>query len=213
MKNLVTFIGRVSDGMFLVATLDSGHEVEDLERHAKRIIRALSTNSPSKCTITAGPFFYHYMIENGVCYLTAVDKSFPKRLAFLYLEELCREFEQDFAADVPLFSRPYQAINFDPKMNRIRREYIDPHSTKHLQKLNTDLSEIHNIMVENIQEVLRRGENLENVQMRTSHLLSESKKFEKSSKYIRLQHLWKTWAPIISLCLIVLFFVYWKLFR
>jgi hypothetical protein len=32
------------------------------------------------------------MIEHGVCYLTLCDKGFPKRLAFLYLEEVHGEF-------------------------------------------------------------------------------------------------------------------------
>lgn len=36
-----------------------------------------------------------YLIENGICYLTLTDKSYPKRLAFLFLEDICKEFEND----------------------------------------------------------------------------------------------------------------------
>jgi hypothetical protein len=40
-----------------------------------------------------------YMIERGICYLTLTDKSYPKRLAFLFLEEINREFEADLKAE------------------------------------------------------------------------------------------------------------------
>lgn len=40
-----------------------------------------------------------YMIEQGICYLTLADKGYPKRLAFLYLEEIHQEFEQELRND------------------------------------------------------------------------------------------------------------------
>lgn len=40
-----------------------------------------------------------YLIEKGICYLTLTDKSYPKRLAFLFLEEISREFESDLKAE------------------------------------------------------------------------------------------------------------------
>lgn len=79
----------------------------------------------------------------------------------------------------------------DPRMSRIRKEYIDPRSAKNLQKLNADLHDIHNIMVSNIQDVLKRGEKLENIQNMSSTLVSDSKQFEKQSKYINLLYLWR----------------------
>jgi vesicle transport protein SEC22 len=39
------------------------------------------------------------MIEKGICYLTLTDKAYPKRLAFLFLEEINREFESDLKSE------------------------------------------------------------------------------------------------------------------
>ena len=36
-----------------------------------------------------------YMIDQGICYLTLTERSYPKRLAFLFLEEIARDFEAD----------------------------------------------------------------------------------------------------------------------
>jgi vesicle transport protein SEC22 len=52
------------------------------------------------------------MIELNVCYLVICDKTYPKRLAFSYLEELQREFQEKFGADVPGAARPYTFVKF-----------------------------------------------------------------------------------------------------
>ena len=39
------------------------------------------------------------MIEQGICYLTLAEKGYPKRLAFLYLEEIHQEFVGELRQD------------------------------------------------------------------------------------------------------------------
>lgn len=50
-------------------------------------------------SIESGQYTFHYMIDNGICYLSLTEKSYPKRLAFLFLEEIAREFEADLRAE------------------------------------------------------------------------------------------------------------------
>lgn len=38
-----------------------------------------------------------YLIQNGIVYLTIADKSYPRKLAFSYLDELSKEFERSYA--------------------------------------------------------------------------------------------------------------------
>ena len=40
-------------------------------------------------------FFSSYMISEGICYLALTDKGYPKRLAFLFLEEISHDFVED----------------------------------------------------------------------------------------------------------------------
>jgi vesicle transport protein SEC22 len=110
------------------------------------------------------------------------------------------------------FRRPYAAIDFEPRMAQIRNAYLDPHSPGNVQKLNQDLNEIRNIMCQNIQEVLHRGEKLSSVSSKSSHLLHESKKFDKLAKYMNWQYWLKTVGPLIAVFLIVLVILYWKFF-
>lgn len=45
------------------------------------------------CLYFATPYF-SYMVENGICYLTLCESSYPRKLAFHYLQDLQQELER-----------------------------------------------------------------------------------------------------------------------
>jgi hypothetical protein len=55
---------------------------------------------------------YSYIIEGRVCYLTMCDRSYPKKLAFQYLEDLKNEFEKVNGSQIETAARPYSFIKF-----------------------------------------------------------------------------------------------------
>ena len=92
----LTMLARVADGLPLAEGLDSDRQ-QDLEQYkqqAKTLFKKLSQGPPppSRMSYESGAFFLHYLIEGGVCYLTLCDRGYPKKLAYQYLEDLCKEF-------------------------------------------------------------------------------------------------------------------------
>eukprot|EP00953_Heterococcus_sp_UTEX-ZZ885_P031606 16568-Heterococcus_DN1.PRE.1 len=187
---MLTFIARVMDGLLLVASMDSGAEnQESAEIHrsqAKQILKKLNPQSVAKCSIESKPVVFHYMIEQGICYLTLTDKGYPKRLAFLYLDELHEAFVQelqrdhgnDWRSQVETVSRPYGFIKFDKVIQRKRRDFLDPSSRDNMARLNNDLADIHDIMKKNIQE---------------------AEQFKWNSKKLSLMALWQKYAPLVAI--------------
>lgn len=56
---------------------------------------------------------FSYIIENGVCYLCICEKSYPRKLAFSYLEELAKEFNLSYGNEVDKPGlRPYAFVKF-----------------------------------------------------------------------------------------------------
>lgn len=55
---------------------------------------------------------FSYIIEGHVCYLTLCDRSYPKKLAFQYLEELKNEFERVNGNQIETAARPYAFVKF-----------------------------------------------------------------------------------------------------
>lgn len=52
-----------------------------------------------------------------MCYLVLCEGSFPKKLAFAYLEDLQAEFHEQHGKKVPTVSRPYSFIEFGEKFS------------------------------------------------------------------------------------------------
>ncbi|EAZ06491.1 hypothetical protein OsI_28731 [Oryza sativa Indica Group] len=109
----LTMIARVTDGLPLVEGLDDGRDLKDADfykQQAKLLFKNLSKgqHEASRMSIETGP----YIIEGRVCYLTMCDHSYPKKLAFQYLEDLKNEFERVNGNQIETAARPYAFIKF-----------------------------------------------------------------------------------------------------
>jgi len=177
---LITLIGRLSDGLPLAASMADerdafGGELETYERQAKKILRSVSKQhaeagsyqpaaSPPEpyVTVESGDHFsFHYIIDVGVCILTLTEKAYPRRLAYDYLDELRTEFQVVHGKQVEVASRPYEFIRFDTFIQKTKKLYSDSRTQRNLDKLNSDLREVHSIMTKNINDVLGRGQTLD----------------------------------------------------
>ncbi len=117
-----TIIARVADGLPLAASMDD-EEAEDLadyKSQAKLIFKRLTPQSDPKCSIETGPYVFHYLIERGICYLCLSERSYPKKLAFAYLEELEKEFGEKYGSEVGGVARPYAFVKFGRYRNEHR---------------------------------------------------------------------------------------------
>eukprot|EP00596_Hydrurales_sp_CCMP1899_P007681 CAMPEP_0119033658 /NCGR_PEP_ID=MMETSP1177-20130426/714_1 /TAXON_ID=2985 /ORGANISM="Ochromonas sp, Strain CCMP1899" /LENGTH=194 /DNA_ID=CAMNT_0006990571 /DNA_START=260 /DNA_END=841 /DNA_ORIENTATION=+ len=187
------FIARVTDGLVLVASMEhgsssstAGGRMEVYKTQAKQLLKKLNSRSTAKMSIDSNQYIFHYLIDNGIVYLILTDKGYPKRLAFLFLEEMAKEFEADLKAEhgeqwlsiVETVGRQYAFIKFDRIIQRKRRDYNDPSSVSNTKKLNDDLCNIQDVMRKSIDDVLERGKKLNEVQEISRNLASESSKYK-----------------------------------
>lgn len=223
MPPLLTFVARLSDGLPLVASFaQTSINLDVQKKQAKDVLRNLNSNgrSVSKMSIeTTDQKVFHYLIQQNICYLTLTEHSYPKRLAFLYLEEVADAFLEYLSSThdglqvIETTARPYAFIQADPIIQRKQREFVDPKSSANSNKLNQDLSDIHSIMRQNITQVLDRGEKLENVSQISSNLMSESKKFKWGAKKLSFWAKVNTYAPVAAMGLFVVVVLWLKFFR
>uniref|UniRef100_A0A8R7TTE8 Longin domain-containing protein n=1 Tax=Triticum urartu TaxID=4572 RepID=A0A8R7TTE8_TRIUA len=122
----LTMIARITDGLPLAEGLDDGRDLKDADfykQQAKLLFKNLSKgqHESSRLSIETGPYYFHYIIESRVCYLTMCDRSYPKKLAFQYLEDLKNEFERVNGSQIETAARPYAFIKF----GMVLRSYMD----------------------------------------------------------------------------------------
>ncbi|PHJ23974.1 synaptobrevin family protein [Cystoisospora suis] len=224
----VTFVSRSSDGLLLCETWDdigTNPQVHALKHQAKQILKRLGhaggSTSNSKCSIDAGPFKYHYIMEDGVTFLTVCGSSYPKKLAFSFLEDIRAAFQEelqtafgthavDYRSIIETIEKPYYFVKFDRTIQRKKQEYKDPDSSRAIMKLNQSLTEVTGIMRKNIDDILLRGENLEDVERKASDLKDASQKFKGLAKVLSFRALLQQYAPFLVFGLFIVIIFVWK---
>ncbi|KAF3858745.1 hypothetical protein F7725_011946 [Dissostichus mawsoni] len=146
----LTMIARVADGLPLAASIQedeqSGRDLQHYQSQAKQLCRKLNAQSPDRCTLEAGDMNFHYLIAEGVCYLFLCEASFPKKMAFAYLEELHTEFYDQYGKRVTTVTRPYSFIEFDTYIQKTKRSYVDGRARRNFSSINTELQDVQRIM-------------------------------------------------------------------
>eukprot|EP00585_Thalassiosira_rotula_P005423 CAMPEP_0196140796 /NCGR_PEP_ID=MMETSP0910-20130528/7575_1 /TAXON_ID=49265 /ORGANISM="Thalassiosira rotula, Strain GSO102" /LENGTH=228 /DNA_ID=CAMNT_0041401709 /DNA_START=426 /DNA_END=1112 /DNA_ORIENTATION=+ len=227
MPPLLTFVARSSDGLPLVANTApdfSQGVTQEHKNQAKDILRGLggTAGASAKLSIdTTNNLIFHYLVRDTLVHLTLTERSYPKRLAFLYLDEIADAFLESLVNDhgesgwrtaLATTARPYAFIKFDLIIQRRRKDFVDPTSRQNTTKLNEDLADIQSIMRKNINEVLDRGEKLENVGNISSNLVKESKKFKWGAKKLTWQAMVNQYGPVVAAGVFVVFVLYMKFF-
>ncbi|XP_037518896.1 vesicle-trafficking protein SEC22b isoform X2 [Dermacentor andersoni] len=212
---LMTMIARVADGLPLSASVQDDQQQlgvgnTEYQNQAKMLFKKLNNQSFSRSTIETGPYNFHYMIENGVCYLVLTEKSFSKRLAFSFLEDLQNEFNSQYGSRVNSVNRPYSFIEFDTYIQKAKKAFMDSRARRNLSSLNSELQDVQRIMVQNIDDVLQRGSVISELDSKASNLSLLSQKYKKDARYLNLR---STYAKIAAVSVVIFVaFLYFYIF-
>jgi vesicle transport protein SEC22 len=216
-----TIIVRATDALPLAASVDDEQTEQALQEHkqqSKLIFRRISPNSEPRCSIESGAYTLHYLISNNVVFLTIADKSYPRKLAFSYLDELSKEFDTTYGNKVEGVKRPYAFVGFDTFMSKTARLYRDSRTAaasasaggNALDRLNDDLQDVTRIMTKNMEELLWRGDSLDKMSHLSTSLRSESEKYRRAARNINFQAMLRQYAPLAALVFFLIVFLWWR---
>ncbi|KAI5450727.1 SNAP receptor [Naganishia albida] len=225
-----TMIFRVPDGLPLAASVDdngSEQQLAEPKQQSKLISRRLTEKSEPACSIETGNFMIHYLLVDQVAYLTICDKSYPRKLAFSYLDELSKEFQRSYESQIASANRPYSFRGFDTFISKTTRLYEDTRTAQtaalahgaegapggsNLDKMNAELQDVTRIMTKNMEDLLWRGDSLDRMSTLSTSLRSESAKYRKAARNINLQAMLRKWAPVGGIAFFMIVFIYWRFF-
>eukprot|EP01031_Cornospumella_fuschlensis_P001750 gene1750-2184_t len=123
---------------------------------------------------------FHYIVDQGITFLCMSDESAKRRITFAFLEDIKKIWRERYTA-VEQSALPF-ALNdmFSP----ILRQKIDFYNTNpsadNITRVQAQIDEVKDVMLENIDRVLERGERIELLVDKTTRMNEQSIKFEKS---------------------------------
>jgi vesicle-associated membrane protein 7 len=162
----------------------------------------------------SGRYVFHYMVKEGVTFLCFATKEHKTAVCFAFLDEISKRFKATYdqgqiesaLAYSPQFEEFARVV--EQEMNRFgHMKFAD----NKIAEVNEKVEATKNVMKENVQKVIERGDNIETLIEKTDILVQKSDSFRVNTKTLERNLWWKNVKIWIILILVVLFLI-WLIF-
>ncbi|KAJ9461215.1 25.3 kDa vesicle transport protein [Diplonema papillatum] len=208
-----TSIYRLGDGLLLCSHGSSGGVSDHESTVFRHVQQQYHAGSLARHTFLEGAEASFFILnDNNVCYICCSPRGNSREAVHAFLEDVRREFHDMFSLhEINAASRQYQLINFDKVIMRISRRFDGAGHNPKVLALQKELTEVTSIMKQSLEDVLGRGEKLDNLYNQSNKLKSESANYSKKTKQLtRMAFLRKAAVPA-AITLSALMLISWKL--
>lgn len=188
------------------------------------ILPKLQHTTPEHKTLDVDPYFAHYHTlapssfppaqssAGGLTFLVVAEKQLGQRIPFGFLANLQKRFFEDFdPASTDFASLPhYGCASFNATMRRLMDEQGGTQEGQRdaLRTAQREIDGVREIMTENIERVLERGERIDLLVDKTDRLGTTARDFRVRSRGLRRRMWWKNVKLMVLLVLVVIFLIY-----
>jgi len=177
-----------------------------------RVLLEKIPEQDGKMTYVYDEYVFHYIVENGICYLCMSDEKNKHRIPFAFLEDTKNNFLMKFGLETAQQAIAF-AMNEDFKsLLNERMEYYNSdeadRSIDNIGNVKSQIDEVKDVMVQNIERVLERGEKIELLVDKTDQLNQQAFRFESSSRSLRRTLYWRQMRCRAIVGLVVLITLY-----
>ena len=177
----------------------------DLARSTQALEKLSEDNT--RFTYTADGHTFNYVVENGFTYLVVADSSLGRHVPFACLDRIKTEFVRDHATEAQDAIAHSLNKSFAPRL----KEHLEfcsanPEAVSKVSQVQQQVSQVKEIMMDNIEKVLDRGEKIELLVDKSDALRFQADNFHKTGRQLRR----KMWCEnmkmkaIIGLVLLVI---------
>eukprot|EP00252_Welwitschia_mirabilis_P001603 TRINITY_DN11501_c0_g1_i2.p1 TRINITY_DN11501_c0_g1~~TRINITY_DN11501_c0_g1_i2.p1 ORF type:complete len:222 (+),score=45.14 TRINITY_DN11501_c0_g1_i2:217-882(+) len=158
--------------------------------------------SNNKFTYTCDGYTFNFLVEDGFAYCVVADESVGRQIPMVFLERIKEDFKRGYSggrADIAVAHSLNKEFGF--KLKEHMQYCVDhPEEITKLAKVKAQVSEVQGVMMDNIEKVIHRGEELEVVVNKSENLSSQAQVFKNQGTQLRR----KMWFQNMKVKLIVL---------
>lgn len=175
---------------------------------AKQILDKIPGSDDSNVSYSQDRFIFHVRRTDGLTVLCMADESAGRRIPFAFLEDIHQRFVRTYARAI----HSAQAYGMNDEFSRVlsqQMEYYsnDPNADR-INRLKGEMSQVRNVMIENIDKVLERGDRLELLVDKTTNMQGNTFRFRKQARRFRSTVWWRNVKLTIALIILLLVIVY-----
>ncbi|EFJ39880.1 hypothetical protein VOLCADRAFT_70298 [Volvox carteri f. nagariensis] len=150
------------------------------------------TNPESKFTIACDRHTFNFLVHNGYTFCVVADEAYGRQIPFAFLERVRDEFESRYADKARTAAAHSMDRTFGPRL-KTHMEYCmeHPEEISKIAAVQKKVNEVKDVMVENIEKVLERGEKIELLVDKTDDLRNQVRDFQRKGRQLRSKMWWQ----------------------
>ncbi|KAF2473824.1 vesicle-associated membrane protein-like protein [Lindgomyces ingoldianus] len=188
------------------------------------ILPKINHDSHQMLTYKLKDYFVHYIASapsdyppsqtsaGGLTFLTIAEQSLGRRIPFGFLVNTQKKFLQEFDPSQTDFSAlpSYGCASFNSSLKKLMVEQGATQAGQQdaLRTAQHEIDGVREIMTENIERVLERGERIDLLVDKTDRLGVNARDFRVRSRGLRRRMWWKNIKLMVLLVLVVIFLIY-----
>ncbi|XP_047951467.1 vesicle-associated membrane protein 721-like [Salvia hispanica] len=147
--------------------------------------------SSNKFTYNCDGHTFNYHVENGFTYCVVAVESTGRQLPIAFLERVKEDFNKRYGGGKATTAGEHSLNKeFGPKLKEHMQYCVDhPDEVNNLAKVQSQVSEVKGVMIENIEKVLDRGEKIELLVDKTEDLRSQAQDFKAKGTQLK-RNMW-----------------------
>ncbi|PPQ66927.1 hypothetical protein CVT26_010016 [Gymnopilus dilepis] len=198
----------ITKGSTILAEHQAGKR--DFSQATQTILSKIPPNN-SKLTYVWEQYLFHYISEGGYTYLVMADDAAGRRMPFAFLADLQRKFtsapSSSSIEDIPAYGLQG---TFGPTIATLMHTYNTAPPADELTRAQNELNQVKDIMVQNVEQILSRGERIELLVDKTDAMAGQATAFRRGARTVRREMWWKN-KKILALCVLVGLIFFWLL--
>lgn len=126
---------------------------------------------------------YCYTTKDNISATCITDAEYPEKAAFILLNNIIMDFRETFASNPEVYENATSdiALKYD-SLEVFLKKWQDPHEADKLLKIEKELHEVKDIIHKNLSDLLKKGEQLDELMVKSKDLNKVSVEFYKKAK-------------------------------
>ena len=155
-----------------------------------RVLLGKIPDTDGKMSYVYDQHVFHYIVENHIIYMCMCDDMNKRRIPFLFLDDIKQRFVAAYGEQAQTAHAFAMSEEFGRTMQK-QMEFYNSSSADSFAQVNSKLDDVKNVMVQNIEMVLERGEKLELLVDKTDKLQAEAFKFNRGARALKNAMIWR----------------------
>ncbi|KAF6254046.1 R-SNARE protein, VAMP72-family [Scenedesmus sp. NREL 46B-D3] len=159
----------------------------------------------NKLTIACDKHTFNFTRREQYVFLVVADEAFGRQIPFAFLERVSDDFIAGFASKGKTAAPHSMDRSFGVKLKQ-HMDYCtnNPDEISRVAGVQRKVDEVKNIMIENLDKVLERGERIELLVHQTEELRNHAQTFQKQGRALRSNMWWQNMRMKVIVVLVVL---------